>query len=88
MSVFVKRARRRGPKEEGSGEEGSREEGSREEGSREGEPGAACQKLFSYRGLDVRAVRRCAGDRRSPLNRCSDGAPIGCPKCDPGGVPG
>jgi len=57
MSVFVKRGWRRGPKEEGSGEEGSRE----------GEPGAACQKLFSYRGLDVRAVRRCAGDRRSPL---------------------
>ena len=83
MSVFVKRGWRRGPKEEGSGEEGSGEEG-----SREGEPGAACQKLFSYRGLDGHAVCRCAGDRRSSLNRCLDGAPNGCPKCDLGGVPG
>ena len=67
MSVFVKRGWRRGPREEGSGEEGAGE----------GEPGAACQKLFSYRGLDVRAVRHWDGDRRSSLNRCSDGAPNG-----------
>ena len=59
-----------------------------EERPGEGEPGAACQKLFSYRGLDVRAVRHWDGDRRSSLNRCADGAPNGCPKCDPGGVPG
>ena len=73
MSVFVRRP----------GEEGLEKRGLEKRGS-----GAACQKLFSYRGLDVRAVRRCAGDRRSSLNRCLDGAPNGCPKYDPGGVHG
>ena len=52
MSVFVKKARRRWPGEGGPGEDGLEKKG-----PEKGEPGAACQKLFSYRGLDVRAVR-------------------------------
>ena len=72
MSVFVRRP----------GEEGLEKRG-RRRGT-----GSSVPKTVFLQRLDGHAVCRCAGDRRSSLNRCLDGAPNGCPKCDPGEVPG
>ena len=64
MSVFVKMSLEKvGWKKRGPGEV---------------EPGTACPRLFSCTGLDGHAMRRCAGDRGSSLNRYSDDAHKGC----------
>ena len=84
MSVFVKRARRRGPGEEGLKKKGP-EKKDPEKGNREQRAKNCFLTEVWMSALCVAAL----GDRRSPLNRCSDGAPNrAVPKCDPGGVPG